>query len=57
MARPKADEPRVIVTLKVPISIYDAITLRAVAKGLTWHAFVVGCLRKSFGIPKTLPPS
>lgn len=57
MARPKASEPSVQVTLHVPLSVYEAIAARAVAKRLTWHRFVVGCLVQTFKRLKTPPAS
>ena len=53
MSRPKAPEPRVQVTLKVPLSVYDAIASRASLKGFTWHAFIVGSMTKTFGRTET----
>ena len=57
MARPKAAEPRIQVTLHVPETVYDAVALRAIAKGIPWATFVVRCLTETFLRPKTpVPP-
>ena len=57
MARPKAAERRVQVTLHVPVTVYDAVAFRAMAKNLPWATFVVRCLTETFLRPKTpVPP-